>query len=200
MAHYFDTPEGADDPRWVTLQVGDRQLRLRTGVGVFSRARIDPGSAVLLDLAPPPPTEGDLLDIGCGYGPLALTMAALSPKATVWAVDINERARELAAQNAAAAGLTNVLVRAPDAVPEDVSFGAIWSNPPIRVGKEALHALLTRWLSRLAPDGEALLVVQRYLGSDSLHRWLEQQGWPTTRIGSRRGFRVLRSTARHPGA
>ena len=197
VSHYFETPaQGSDDPRLVTLKVGERQLRLRTGVGVFSRSRLDPGTAVLLEIAPPPPPEGDLLDLGSGYGPIALTIAALSPNATVWAVDVNERARELAAQNAATAGLTNVRVRPPDGIPDEVRFQAIWSNPPIRVGKEAMHALLARWFSRLAPEGEALLVVQRYLGSDSLHRWLEEEGWPTTRIGSRRGFRVLRSRAR----
>jgi 16S rRNA (guanine1207-N2)-methyltransferase len=193
MPHYFENPaEGPDDPRIVVLNVNQRDLRLRTGTGVFSRVRLDPGTSVLLDAVPPPAGEGDLLDLGCGYGPIALTMAVLSPRATVWAVDVNERARELCEQNAAAAGLGNVRVCGPEDVPAGVRFATIWSDPPIRVGKEPLHAMLQHWLGRLAGGGEAFLVVQRHLGSDSLQRWLEEQGWPTSRLGSRKGFRILR--------
>lgn len=197
MSHYFESPlQGRDDPRLLTLQVGSRSLELRTGVGVFSRERIDPGTTVLLQTVPPPPTEGDVLDLGCGYGPIALTMASLSPKATVWAIDVNERARELCAVNASRSGLTNVHVSGPDQVPPTIRFSAIWSNPPIRIGKAALHDLLDRWLSWLEAGADAHLVVQRHLGSDSLQRWLAEQGWPTSRVASRRGFRVLRCEAR----
>jgi 16S rRNA (guanine1207-N2)-methyltransferase len=197
VGHYFETPADLPpDPRTVELLVGGRRLALRTDPGVFSRARLDPGTAVLLETAPPPPPTGALLDIGCGYGPIALTMAALAPNATVWAIDVNRRARELCAANAAAERLGNVHVAAPDEVPPDIRFDAIWSNPPIRIGKDALHALLRTWLGRLAPDGEALLVVQRHLGSDSLHRWLQAEGWPTRRIASRKGFRVLQAAPR----
>lgn len=198
MPHYFESPAGGpDDPRLLTLQVQDRSLELQTGVGVFSRERIDPGTTVLLQTVPPPSTDGAVLDLGCGYGPIALTMASQSPRAAVWAVDVNERARELCASNAARAGLTNVRVSAPDEVPPDIRFSVIWSNPPIRIGKAALHDLLHQWLSRLEPAGEAYLVVQRHLGSDSLQRWLAEQGWPTSRVASRRSFRVLRCQARN---
>ena len=129
-------------------------------------------------------------------------MAAASPGATVWAVDVNERARELTAANARANGLTNVRVAAPGEVDADVELSAIWSNPPIRIGKEALHALLLTWLPRLAPGGRAELVVQRNLGADSLHRWLEQtlpQGLTVARAASSKGYRVL-SVGRAGGA
>jgi len=185
----------ASDPGRVRLSVAGRSLELATDTGVFSRSRIDPGTAVLLEVVPPPPGGGNLLDLGCGYGPIALAMALLSPASTVWAVDVNTRARELCAANATAAGLANVRVCAPEEVPADIQLATIWSNPPIRIGKPALHDLLTRWLSRLAPDGEAYLVVQRHLGSDPLQRWLTEQGWPTTRVASRKGFRVLRCQA-----
>ena len=197
MPHYFETPApGARSPGRVRLTAAGRVLDLATDAGVFSRAQLDPGTSVLLEVAPPPPVGGDLLDVGCGYGPVALSMAVQSPDAVVWAVDVNERARDLCAANAAAAGAANVRVRHPDEVPEGVLFARIASNPPIRVGKEVLHELLRRWLDRLRPDGEAYLVVQKHLGSDSLQRWLVEQGWPTRRIASRRGFRVLRSAAR----
>jgi 16S rRNA (guanine1207-N2)-methyltransferase len=195
MTHYFESGGSARPGRGVQLRAGDRTLELHTSGGVFARTGIDQGTQVLLDLAPEPRESGDLLDVGCGYGPIALTMAVRSPRATVWAVDVNERARELCARNARDAGLGNVRVHAPDEVPADTRFTTIWSNPPIRIGKDALHELLTRWLSALAPDGHAILVVQRNLGADSLHRWLSEQGWPTERIASRKGFRLLRCGA-----
>lgn len=194
MTHYFESPSGPSGPLGtVEIEVAGRRLQLRTAAGVFARDGLDKGTAVLLDHAPPPPARGDLLDLGCGYGPIALTLAVRSPRATVWAVDVNERARELCAANAEAAGLKNVRVVAPEDVPDDVRFAAIWSNPPIRVGKQALHDLLLRWLPRLAEGAPALLVVQKNLGSDSLQRWLTEQGWPTERLLSRNAFRLLRA-------
>jgi 16S rRNA (guanine1207-N2)-methyltransferase len=190
--HYFSAgDDGPSRPGTVRLRLPDLELDLRTDRAVFSGGRVDTGTTVLLRAAPDPPPAGDLLDLGCGYGPIALTMATRAPGATVWAVDVNERARALTAENAAAAGLANVRVAAPDVVPDDVRFAAIWSNPPIRVGKPVLHALLTRWLGRLADGGTALLVVQRHLGADSLHRWLADEGWAVERLASRKAYRVL---------
>jgi 16S rRNA (guanine1207-N2)-methyltransferase len=192
MSHYFDeVPGSASAESVVTVELPDTSFELRTDRGVFSYGRLDAGTAILLRRAPAPPPQGDLLDLGCGAGPIALTMARRAPAATIWAVDVNERARALCAANAAANGIANVVVRAPDEVPEDVRFEAIWSNPPIRVGKDALHELLTAWLGRLTLNGRALLVVQKNLGSDSLHRWLIEHGWPTTRLASARGYRLL---------
>jgi 16S rRNA (guanine1207-N2)-methyltransferase len=145
---------------------------------------------LLLLEGPPPPAEGDLLDLGCGYGPIAVALARRAPAARVWAVDVNRRALELCATNAEAAGV-EVRAATPDEVPTDVPFAGIWSNPPVRIGKGALHDLLVTWLERLAPDGRAALVVHRHLGADSLARWLAEQGWPATRIGSRMGYRLL---------
>ena len=143
-------------------------------------------------LESPAPAGGvDLLDLGCGYGPIALTLARRAPDATVWAVDVNQRALDLCAANAAANGLTNVRAVKPDMVPPDVRFGGIWSNPPIRIGKRALHDLLLSWLDRLDEDAHAWLVVQKHLGSDSLARWLEETGWSADRRVSRAGYRVL---------
>jgi 16S rRNA (guanine1207-N2)-methyltransferase len=192
LSHYFETPERGGQPRTLTLRLGERRLPLRTETGVFSRDRIDPGTGILLEAMPPPPEAGDLLDLGCGYGPISLALATASPEATVWAVDVNELALELCRRNAEAAGVTNVRVCAPDAVPPEVRFAGIWSNPPIRIGKEPLHVLLLDWLGRLGEAAAATLVVQRHLGSDSLQTWLEESGFRTERIASRKGYRVLR--------
>ncbi len=193
MSHYFRTPaSGTSRPGTVRLEVSNQTLELATDAGVFSRTRIDPGTTVLLEVLPDLPPTGAMLDLGCGYGPIALALAIRSPHAEVWSVDVNERARRLCAQNALSAGLMNVHVCAPNEVPQGVMFTSIVSNPPVRIGRGALRDLLLHWLRRLEPGGEAYLVVQKHLGSDSLQQWLNCQDWPTTRIASRRGFRVLR--------
>lgn len=191
MAHYFDPhPAVASSPRSVVLALPDLSLKLTTDRGVFSRDGVDPGTKLLLLSAPPPPPSGDLLDLGCGYGPIAVTLARRAPGATVWAVDVNARALSLTAANAASAGATNVRAVSPDDVPSDVRFSAIWSNPPVRVGKAVLHDVLERWLARLTPDGSAVLVVHKHLGADSLARWLAER-WSVERLASRMGYRLL---------
>jgi 16S rRNA G1207 methylase RsmC len=198
MEHYFSAqPAAPDERRTLHVRLAGRDAEVQTARGVFSADRLDLGTSVLLREVPDPPDGGDLLDLGCGWGPVALTMARLAPHARVWAVDVNERALDLVRRNAEALGLPGVRAATPDEVPDDVRFAAIWSNPPIRVGKEALHALLRRWLPRLDDGASAYLVVQRNLGADSLHRWLEAELGPalrTARAGSAKGFRVLRVT------
>lgn len=192
VSHYFEEQPGvASAETTVDVALPDLAFALRTDRGVFSHGRLDTGTSLLLREAPAPATDGDLLDLGCGTGAIAIAMALRSPGATVWAVDVNERARTLTATNASAAGATNVRVVAPDELPGDVAFATIWSNPPIRIGKAALHDLLLRWLGRLRPDGSAVLVVQKHLGADSLQRWLAERGYPTERLASRAGFRLL---------
>jgi 16S rRNA (guanine1207-N2)-methyltransferase len=192
MSHYFDeSPAAASAVRTVDVSLGDVSFELRTDSGVFSHGRLDAGTAVLLRSVPPPPTSGAGLDLGCGTGALALALGLRAPRLHVWAVDVNERARRLCERNASANGLANVVVAAPEEVPADVRFDVIWSNPPIRIGKPALHGLLTTWLDRLTPTGRAHLVVHRHLGADSLQRWLGEHGHPTDRLASAKGYRVL---------
>jgi len=201
--HYFDpVPRTSSARRTVTLSLPDLSVELITDRGVFSAVRVDSGTKVLLLEAPDPPDHGAVLDLGCGYGPIAVVLARRAPGASVWAVDVNERARALTALNAAAAGLTNVSVAAPEEVPPELRFAAIYSNPPVRIGKAALHQLLRRWLDRLEPDGVAHLVVNKNLGADSLATWMaDGLGWAVDRQVSRVGYRVLtvRPTDHPPG-
>jgi 16S rRNA G1207 methylase RsmC len=201
-SHYFsERPGVADKPVLVPVRLAGHDVEVLTSTGVFSGERIDLGTRVLLREAPAPPRSGALLDLGCGWGPLALALGLLAPEAEVWAVDVNERALDLAARNARRLGLARVRAARPDDVPADLTFAAIWSNPPIRIGKQALHALLLRWLPRLEPGAAAHLVVQRHLGADSLHAWLAvslADSATVERAGSAKGYRVLRVTAR-PG-
>jgi len=191
-SHYFEArPEVASRPRTVRLHVGGLDVPLQTDRGVFGYRGVDLGTAILLREAPRPPDSGALLDLGCGYGPIAVALGLWAPSATVWAVDVNERAVELTRANAEAAGASNVRACAPGEVPADVRLARIYSNPPVRVGKAPLHALLLEWLPRLAPDGACYLVVQRNLGSDSLARWLGEQGFEVARLKAKKGYRVL---------
>ena len=199
QAHYFDPePEVASKPRALHLRTGDLDVELQADRGVFGSRAIDLGTLQLLKEAPHPPPQGDLLDLGSGYGPIAIALALRSPAAKVWAVDINERALQLTRANAEAARTPNVMTALPDHVPAEVQFAAIYSNPPVRVGKAPLHDLLLRWLPRLAPGGHAYLVVQRNLGADSLATWLSAQGWPARRLKSKKGYRILEVTAAPP--
>ncbi|GAA4628409.1 class I SAM-dependent methyltransferase [Cellulomonas oligotrophica] len=192
--HYFTArPASAAQRRTVRVPLAGQDVEVETAGGVFSPDHVDLGTQVLLRTVPQPPAAGDLLDLGCGWGPLALTLALTSPDARVWAVDVNERALDLVRRNAAHLGLPNVVAALPDDVPDDVRFATCWSNPPVRIGKPALHDLLRRWLPRVAPGGDAWLVVGKNLGADPLQRWLtDEADLPTTREASAKGFRVLR--------
>jgi 16S rRNA (guanine1207-N2)-methyltransferase len=191
-SHYFDpAPVIESKPRTVHLHVGELAIELQADRGVFASRGVDLGTLILLREAPGPPARGDILDLGSGYGPIAIALARSAPKARLWAVDVNERALELTKANAAAAGTPNVVATTPDEVPADLQFDAIYSNPPVRVGKAPLHDLLLRWLSRLKPGGRAYLVVQRNLGADSLAAWLATQGYQVQRLKAKKGYRVL---------
>ncbi|MET7417817.1 methyltransferase [Dactylosporangium sp. NPDC005555] len=189
--HYFTAePAVATVRHDVVFTVDDQEFRLVAAGGVFSASRLDPGTSVLLQRAPLPDgaTTGDLLDLGCGYGPIATVLSRRAPDATIYAVDVNQRALELAEENTG----PNVITALPDDVPETVGFAQIWSNPPIRIGKPELHALLLRWLPRLTPDGTAWLVVAKNLGADSLQRWIEEQGFSAERYANHKGFRIFK--------
>lgn len=198
-SHYFSPdPDQPMVRRQIQAELAGRAVTVTTAGGIFSPEGVDRGTSVLLGRVPDPSPEGQLLDIGCGWGPMALTMAIQSPGAHVWAVDVNERARTLCAENADALGLENVTVAAPQDVPTGMRFDTIWSNPPIRVGKQALHVLLELWLPRLAEDADAWLVVQKNLGADSLLTWLKSMlavvgdDFSAERVDTSKGFRILR--------
>ncbi len=190
--HYFTADPSAPFIRLpVTASVWGRELSLTSGSGVFAKGRLDAGTSVLFRETDPP-SASSFLDLGCGYGVIGLALAIVSDDSRVRSVDVNERAIALTRENAARLGVVARLTAStPDQVPGDEHYDEIWSNPPIRIGKTALHALLLSWLPRLTPGGRAVLVVGKNLGADSLQRWLGEQGWPTARLASAKGFRVL---------
>ncbi len=190
----------ASDPREVDVLLDDVTLTLTSDAGVFSHGKLDRATRILLETAPPPPSVGTLVDLGSGYGPIALTLAARAPQAQVVAVDVNERALSLTRANAERNGLRNVEALTPSdaagiadiaAIYSNLRLDALWSNPPIRIGKQALHELLQQWLPRLAGGGAAYLVVGKHLGADSLASWLAGEGYDVRRLASRGSYRIL---------
>lgn len=194
--HYFSaTPASADERRTITVELNGQKYQVQTASGIFSPTGLDKGTAVLLEHVSVP--RGTVLDIGCGWGPIAMTAALQNPDSKVYGVEVNERSIDLARLNAQALGLENLSISDPEGIEDDLQFDTIWSNPPIRIGKDALHELLLKWLPRLAPGGEAWMVVQKNLGSDSLQKWLVGQlptDWSVTRETSSKGFRILKVT------
>lgn len=193
--HYFTADPSVPFKRApVRALIWGDWLELTSGSGVFAHGRLDVGTGVLLGEVGPPEQATRVLDLGCGFGVIGLAIAVAVPTVQVTAVDVNERAILLANENAQSLGVADRFrVCLPGQVDPGESYDEIWSNPPIRVGKEALHELLLTWLPRMKPDGQARLVVGKNLGADSLARWLTDQGFPTTKTASSKGFRVLES-------
>jgi len=195
MNHYFDPGDGEWSSREIRVVLDGKDYTLETAPATFSPEHLDTGTRILLEAVPDP--VGKVLDIGCGWGPIALVAALRSPESTVWGIDVNQRALELTRRNAVRVGVSNVNVGLPAEVPADLRFDTIWSNPPIRVGKAELHAILETWIPRLNPGGEAWLVVAKSLGAESLQKWLGER-WPDAQVSTAtiaKGFRVIEFVA-----
>jgi len=194
--HYFSQePKSNYQLKQIELKIAGEVFKVSTASGTFSPLRLDVGTSVLIDQLELAPKDGNILDLGCGWGPIALNLAKHSPEAKVWAVDVNSRSLELTADNAKTVGLANIQTATPEAVPEDIKFSGIWSNPPIRIGKKELHELLLSWLPRLENGASAYLVVQKNLGSDSLQKWLAEtlvDGYEVSRLTSVKTYRILK--------
>ena len=194
--HYFSQePSSPLKPKTIQIPVAGEMVDVTTASGTFSPAQLDFGTEVLIEQMDLAPVSGNLLDLGCGWGPIALNLGKLRPNTKVWAVDVNTRSVELTQANAKNLGISNINAVLPDQVPVDLRFSGIWSNPPIRIGKKELHELLLMWLPRLEAGGEAYLVVQKNLGSDSLQKWLTQElatGFEVSRYTSIKTYRVLK--------
>jgi len=194
--HYFSQePSSPLKPKSIQIPVAGVLEQVTTASGTFSPQQLDFGTEVLIEQMALAPEDGNLLDLGCGWGPIALNLAKMRPSSKVWAVDVNTRSLELTESNARSLSLTNITAALPEQVPAEISFSGIWSNPPIRIGKKQLHELLLMWLPRLDPGGEAYLVVQKNLGSDSLQNWLTQElstGFEVSRYTSIKTYRVIK--------
>jgi 16S rRNA (guanine1207-N2)-methyltransferase len=195
--HYFSNePAGEIKTKTISVNLAGREVTVLTSGSMFSPDHVDTGTKVLLENFELAPDDGNILDVGCGWGPITLALAIARPEATIWAIDVNERALELTRRNAEALSLNNVRTSLPEDVPAEIAFNGIWSNPPIRVGKEVLHEILQTWLPRLVVGGDAYLVVQKHLGADSLLKWLQETmpSFESSRLETAKTFRVFQVT------
>jgi 16S rRNA G1207 methylase RsmC len=194
--HYFSQePRSPLKPKTIQIPVAGELVDVTTASGTFSPTQLDFGTEVLIEQMDLAPVSGNLLDLGCGWGPIALNLSKLRPNTKVWAVDVNTRSVELTGANAKSLGISNITALLPEQVPANLRFSGIWSNPPIRIGKKELHELLLLWLPRLETGGEAYLVVQKNLGSDSLQKWLTEElasDFEVSRYTSIKTYRVLK--------
>ncbi|MFU0663381.1 class I SAM-dependent methyltransferase [Gardnerella vaginalis] len=203
---YFSAePSSIDQRRTLHITLRNHDVSMQVSNGVFSASKLDLGTSVLLKHAPELPKSGKFLDIGCGWGPISVALGLESPEAEIFAVDVNERALELTELNAKNAGLKHIHTSLVDDALEEnntkenntsefSNFDIIWSNPPIRVGKEILHNILLTWIPRLKVGGAAYLVVQKNLGSDSLITWLAEnlgESYSVEKYASSKGYRII---------
>ncbi|MFC6463889.1 class I SAM-dependent methyltransferase [Marinilactibacillus sp. GCM10026970] len=194
--YYTNDPQSKSNQQSWTTQLRGFEFTFNTDAGVFSKEKVDYGSKVLLDavdLTEFP--EGSLLDVGCGYGPIGLTLAKLDQSRTVEMVDINERALALAEKNAVTNGVGNVSIHA-SSLYENIThqeFAGIFSNPPIRAGKETVHKVLEEGIDYLTVGGYLVIVIQKKQGAPSAQKKMSEVFGNVERIALDRGYWILRS-------
>jgi len=198
MNQYFDeSPTVASEPKIVSFTFDNIAYEFLTDRGVFSYEKVDKATRVLLDVLSEKyygPKPELIVDVGCGYGPIACVVADRFPEAKIIGVETNERARVLAEKNCRKnIGGERIRILSPAEVDDTIMVDMIVSNPPIRVGKEAMYELLRGWSTRLNPGGQMWLVIAKNLGSDSAAAYIEHElKMKVTRVSSKKGFRVLK--------
>ncbi|PJK16368.1 16S rRNA methyltransferase [Chryseomicrobium excrementi] len=173
--YYSNRPNVESKPSSISHTGRGHQFTLETDRGVFSKSGVDFGSRVLMEAFQAPQIEGDFADVGCGYGPIGLTLAKDFPGRVVHMVDVNERAVELAGKNASRNGIQNVRIAVSDGmerVPDQLA--AVITNPPIRAGKETIFRFYQQAYDRLASGGELWVVIQKKQGAPSTKDFLEE--------------------------
>lgn len=195
MSHYY-TPDPHLPHETTVLEytVGGRSLRFLTDAGVFSRHKVDYGSSVLIRSLPP--LTGKVLDLGCGYGPIGISLAVLNPQAQVTMVDVNRRAVGLAQENIRANGIANAQALESDGFTQAPGpFQTIVSNPPIRAGKKVIYPLFEESFRHLEPGGVLYVVIQKKQGAASAQAKLEEIFGNCTVVEKSGGYWILKSIA-----
>ncbi|WP_310551856.1 class I SAM-dependent methyltransferase [Paenibacillus glufosinatiresistens] len=192
--YYSQKPDVAHNRRTLEATLRGRRFRFTSDAGVFSKGDIDYGSRALIE-AMEIPADGEILDVGCGYGPIGLTAAHLAPQGKVTMIDINSRAVELARENAAANGIRNVQVEESDglAAVMDRTFDCILTNPPIRAGKAVVHRIFEEAYHQLRPNGSLWVVIQKKQGAPSAAAKIESLFGEVEEIGKDKGYRILKA-------
>ncbi|MCE7785739.1 class I SAM-dependent methyltransferase [Staphylococcus xylosus] len=199
MSHYYDeNPEVESDELLFTYSYDNHDLELVTDAGVFSKGKIDFGSDLLvktfLKTYPPGPTK-NIIDVGCGYGPIGLMIAKVSPHHEVTMVDVNQRALNLSRKNKKRNRIENVEVKESDGLSqvEDNTYDFVLTNPPIRAGKEVVHRILEDAYIKLKLDGELFVVIQKKQGMPSAKKKMQDTFGNIEVLEKSKGYYILRS-------
>ena len=191
--HYYTrTPVSAHHDRLIETTLLGRQMRFHTDAGVFSRDDVDPGSRLLIESAGP--ISGRALDMGCGWGPVGLSLALENPGAEFLLADVNERAVELSERNRRLNGVINAQVVESNAFESvEGEFSHILSNPPIRAGKQVIYGMFDEAHNRLLPGGMLTIVIRKQQGAPSAKKHLEELFGNAEVIARGGGYWIIRS-------
>lgn len=197
MDHYYSTkPTSKSDRQKMKTQIGGYDFTLLTDSGVFSKNKVDTGSEVLIKAAQTSVfPSGKLLDLGCGYGTIGLALAKTFSNRQIEMVDVNERALQLAKDNAVLNEVKNVVIYQSNIFSHVThqKFAGIISNPPIRAGKKVVHQILEEAYDYLTDGGKLQIVIQKKQGAPSARRKMEEVFGNVDRISLEKGYWVLQS-------
>ncbi|ARD48160.1 class I SAM-dependent methyltransferase [Sporosarcina sp. P33] len=194
--HYYSkNPQVSSAPKQWKAEIRNRVLSFTTDAGVFSKGSIDEGSKLLAETFKEPSIGGDFLEIGCGYGPIALSIAMDFSDRTVHMVDVNERALSLSEKNAQHNGIRNVRIYESSGVDsvEQEGFAAIITNPPIRAGKQTVFSFYEGAYEKLEPGGELWVVIQKKQGAPSTMEYLKKLFGNVETVAKKKGYFILRA-------
>lgn len=194
--HYYSKkPSASNDRQVISETIKGVTLKFITDAGVFSKRGIDFGSKLLIE-SMELSKHSKVLDVGCGYGPIGLFAASYMQGSSVTLIDINERAIELARQNAAINQLKHVTVLQSNLFEQLGSecYTTILTNPPIRAGKQVVHSIYEQAYEYLEPGGELWIVIQKKQGAPSTLKKLEQLYERVIEVTKDKGYRIFKAT------
>ena len=194
--HYYSrNPEVDSKPAFWNYTLRGNSFRFKTDQGVFSKSEVDFGSRLLIESFVMPDIEGEILDVGCGYGPIGLSVAKSEPSRLVHMVDVNQRAIELAKENASSNQISNVKIYESDRLENvtDNNFCAILTNPPIRAGKTVVHDILVKSYEYLSSQGELWVVIQKKQGAPSAKDKMKEIFDEVEVVCKDKGYYILRA-------
>ena len=198
--HYYTRdPQSASRPAECAFTYRGIDLTFRTDAGVFSRGEVDTGTRVLLE-ALPEEMHGEILDLGCGWGAIGISVARKWPETRVTMADVNTRALELTRENAKR-NRAEVICAESDGMAafQGKAFDAVVTNPPIRAGKQVIYRMFADAAEALKPDGALYLVIRKQQGAESCIRYLQTIYASVEKLDRSGGFWVLKASGKISG-
>lgn len=196
MEHYYSKqPQAKSLPQSWSFDLRGKTFQFTSDVGVFSKNEVDFGSRVLIESFQEPEVDGPILDVGCGYGPIGLSLASDFSNREIFMVDVNERAVELARKNAEINKISNTTILQSDLYQQlhEKRFASIVTNPPIRAGKKVVHAIFEEAWGHLSNQGDLWAVIQKKQGAPSAKDKLEEIFGNVEVVVKKKGYFILRA-------